>query len=83
MQMREHVAMKIAGVIVALIVIPLFDLRGLFQASESKKARAVYFSIMAINLIVSILLISGVELISPAMILEKVVRVFIPGDPIQ
>ena len=81
--MREHVAIKIVGVIIVLIIIPLFDFRGLFQASHPKKTIAVYFSIMAINLVVSILLISGIDLMSPAMILEKIVRVFIPGAPVQ
>ncbi|KAJ53099.1 hypothetical protein BD780_000879 [Clostridium tetanomorphum] len=81
--MSDNAGIKIFGVIVVLIIIVLADFPHLLNASYPKKAMIFYFSIIAINLIVSILLISGVEIISPGMVLEKIVRLFVPGKPVQ
>ncbi|WP_027625672.1 hypothetical protein [Clostridium lundense] len=81
--MSDNAGIKIFGVIFILIIIVLVDFRDLLNASNPQKAMTVYFSIIAINLIVSILLISGVEIISPAMVFEKIVRLFVPGEPVQ
>ncbi|WMJ81678.1 hypothetical protein RBU49_05375 [Clostridium sp. MB40-C1] len=56
------------------------DFHDLLNPNYPQKARVFYFSIIAINLIVSILLINGMEIISPEMVLEKIVRLFVPGE---
>ncbi|WMJ81674.1 hypothetical protein RBU49_05355 [Clostridium sp. MB40-C1] len=81
--MSDNAGIKIFGVIFILIIIVLADFRDLQNSTYSKKARVVYFSIIAINLIVSILLINGVEIISPGMVLEKIVRFFVLGKSVQ
>lgn len=74
---------KIFGVIIAFIIILLVGLIDVLKASYAKKAVIVYLFIIVIELSVSILLVSGIEIISPAMIIERIVRLFVPGKPVQ
>lgn len=82
-RMDTKTILKILGIIIVFGLIVLFDLRSLLKVSPRTKTMVTYFLIIGINLTVSILLISGLELMSPAMIFEKLVRLFIPGKPVQ
>jgi uncharacterized membrane protein SirB2 len=81
--MNEKSVIMILGVIVIFMLIVLIDLRYLLKASNRRKAMFVYILLIGFELSISILLISGLEIMSPAMILEKIVRLIIPGKPVQ
>lgn len=80
---HENKLIKVLGVIFVFIIIILIDFRCLLKANNRGKTMFFYFLIIIVNLTISIILISGLEIISPAMILEKLVRLIIPGKPVQ
>lgn len=81
--MYSNTFVNILGVIIIFGLIVLIDLRTLLKTSDRIKTMVFYFLIIGINLTISILLISGLDIISPAMGIEKLVRLFIPGKPVE
>lgn len=72
--------MQVFGIIVIFAMVVLLDLPGLLKTNNRIKTMVIYFSLIALGLTISLLLITGQAPESPAAIMERMVRLIIPGQ---
>ncbi|MEN6463322.1 MAG: hypothetical protein ABFC94_18380 [Syntrophomonas sp.] len=71
--------MQAFGVVAIFGALVLLDLRGLLETNNRTKTMVIYFFLIALGLIFSFLLTIGQAPPSPAVIMEKMIRLLIPG----
>lgn len=71
--------MRVFGLIVIFGMMVLVDLSGLLQTNNRIKNMAIYFSLIVLGFTFSLLYVIGQSPPSPAVIMERMIRVIIPG----
>ncbi|MGI5922098.1 MAG: hypothetical protein ACOX6I_10225 [Syntrophomonadaceae bacterium] len=72
--------MRVLGLIVLFGALVLIDLRGLLETNQRHKTMAIYFFLIAVGLTLSILVAVDQAPPSPAVVMERIIRVIIPGE---
>ncbi len=72
--------MQVFGLIVIFAIVVLFDLTGLMKTNNRTKSMVVYFSLIALGLTFSLLYVIDKAPSSPAVIMERIIRMAIPGE---
>mgnify|MGYP000949828687 CR=1 FL=1 len=71
--------MQVFGLIGIFGAIVLFDLRSLLQTNNRVKTMLIYFFLILLGMIISLLYVIGQPPPSPAVLMEKLIRLMIPG----
>lgn len=67
------------GLIAFFLIIILIDLRGLLKTDQKVKTIIVYFSLIITGFIISLLQIIDKAPVSPAVIIENMIKSFLTG----
>jgi len=70
---------QVLGVAAIFGAIVLLDLRSLLQTNNRIKTMIIYFFLIALGFTISLLYIIGQAPPSPAVLMERIIRLIIPG----
>ncbi len=67
----------VIALIIVFILIIMVDISGLIKTNKRLKTMIVYFSLITMGFVISLLQVIDKKPVSPSVIIEKIVKIFI------